>query len=108
MTKMQKFLVVAILILVSACSSNTNQQTLQREVYANEEAVISLREPKTRVIVRCYQNEYQPAEFCAQMFEEKGYVRFNDIPHKPAKYDFITKDTYPTRRWREGEASPRW
>ncbi|MDR1693782.1 MAG: hypothetical protein LBR70_01120 [Lactobacillaceae bacterium] len=107
MNKFRILMILALLAFLTACSSSGNGQT-QRETYANEENVISLREPKTRVIVRCYPNEYQPAEFCAQMFEEKGYVRFKDIPHKPAKYDFLTKDTYPTRRWREGEASPRW
>lgn len=107
MKKFRNFAILAVLVMMSACSSNTNQQS-QREMYVNEEDVISLKEPKTRVVVRCYPNEYQPAEFCAQMFEEKGYIRFKDIPHKPAKYDFLKKDTYPTRRWREGETSPRW
>lgn len=108
MNKFKFFVAFALLATVTACSSNNEKQPIHRETYVNEESEISLIEPKTRVIVKCYPNEYQPAEFCAKMFEEKGYVRFKDIPHKPAKYDFLKKDTYPTRRWRDGEATPRW
>jgi len=37
-----------------------------------------------------------------------GYVRLRDIPYKSANYDFLKTDTYPTRRWRDGETTPRW
>ena len=39
---------------------------------------------------------------------KKGYVRLREIPYKPADYDFLKTDTYPTRRWRGGELTPRW
>lgn len=35
-------------------------------------------------------------------------VRFEDIPYKTANYDFLKTGTYPTRRWRPGEITPRW
>ena len=36
------------------------------------------------------------------------YLRANSIPLTEAHYDFLTKDTYPSRRWRFNETSPRW
>lgn len=98
-----KLLIFFIPIILSSCSSSNT-----REYYANEENTITLQEPKTRVLVKCYPNEYQPAEFCAHLFEEKGYVRLKDIPRQPAKYDFLKRNTYPTRRWRDGETTARW
>ena len=40
--------------------------------------------------------------------EKLGYVRLREIPYKPADYDLLKTDTYPTRRWRGGELTPRW
>jgi hypothetical protein len=56
----------------------------------------------------CYDNEETTAEQCASYYETQGFVRFRDIPSRVAKYDFLTVDTFPTRRWRNGELSPRW
>lgn len=80
----------------------------KRFSYANEETQINLQQPSTRVIVKCYSTKYEPAETCAKLFESKGYVRFEDIPYKTANYDFLKTGTYPTRRWRPGEITPRW
>ena len=69
---------------------------------------IFLQEPFTRVIARCYASAEAPANACAIEFEKKGYVRVRNIPYKTARYDFLTQETYPTRRWRENELTPRW
>lgn len=69
---------------------------------------ILLQEPFTRVIARCYASAEYAANACAAQFEQKGYVRLRNIPYKTARYDFLTQDTYPTRRWRENELTPRW
>ncbi|MBR1605165.1 MAG: hypothetical protein IJ660_03560 [Alphaproteobacteria bacterium] len=69
---------------------------------------IYLQHPFTRVIARCYASTEYATNACAETFEQKGYVRFRNIPYKTAKYDFLKKDTYPTRRWREHEKTPRW
>lgn len=98
-------------VAVGACSfyeKAENSLTFKRFGYANEETQINLQQPFTRVIVKCYSTKYEPAETCAKLFESKGYVRFEDIPYKTANYDFPKTGTYPTRRWRPGEITPRW
>ena len=79
-----------------------------KEVYANDEQSIKLQNLKTRLIVVCRESFYETAETCAQFYEKNNYVRLADIPYKVAKYDRLTKDTFPTRRWRNGERTPRW
>lgn len=69
---------------------------------------IGLQNLDNREIVYCYANSRYSAEECASYFETKGYTRMTDIPYKMASYDFLTVDTYPTRRWRNGELTPRW
>ena len=69
---------------------------------------IRLQNLKTRIIVVCRESFYETAETCAQFYEKNNYVRLTDIPYKVAKYDRLTKDTFPTRRWRNGERTPRW
>lgn len=69
---------------------------------------IGLQNSRDRTVVHCYDSERASAEECAKYFEAKGYVRFRDIPYKTAGYDFLKVDTYPTRRWRNSEITPRW
>lgn len=70
---------------------------------------IVLIHPFTRTQVVCYDDPGLSATECAQIFHNKGYVYITDIPQLPAKYDFLKKGTYPTRRWRGGgEVVPRW
>lgn len=69
---------------------------------------IGLQDLRTRTIVYCYNNPQHSAEDCATYYESQGYTRVKDIPSKIAKYDSLTVDTYPTRRWRNGELTPRW
>lgn len=85
-------------------------QTAAAQSVAVEETEIGLQNVRDRTIVRCYGSGdgAGSAEECARYFEQKGYVRFRDIPYKTANYDFLKVDTYPTRRWRDSEATPRW
>ena len=69
---------------------------------------VGLQNQDTRTVVYCYSNAQYSAEQCAAYYETLGYVRLSDIPSKAAKYDFLHVDTYPTRRWRSGELTPRW
>ena len=69
---------------------------------------IGLQHPYDRTVVHCSSNKKYSAEDCAQYFETKGFVRFRNIPYKTAGYDFLKVDTYPTRRWRGSEKTPRW
>ena len=75
---------------------------------ASQDYYIGLQNLSSRTVVYCYNNEYYSAEECAAYYETQGYTRFRDIPSRRAKYDFLTVDTYPTRRWRSGELIPRW
>ena len=99
---------------LSACGLLQGTPMMSRSTPAPvKTSEIYLQEPFTRVVARCYSTadvttaDYA-ADACAQYFEKKGYVRFSNIPYKTARYDFLTKDTYPTRRWREHEVTPRW
>lgn len=74
---------------------------------ANSDSV-GLQNLHTRTIIYCYTNSDYTAEECASFYETQGFTRMRDIPQKPAKYDFLTVETYPTRRWRDGEKTPRW
>lgn len=69
---------------------------------------IGLQHPYDRTVVHCASNSKYSAEDCAQYFEAKGFVRFRNIPYKTAGYDLLKVDTFPTRRWRESEKTPRW
>ena len=69
---------------------------------------VGLQNLHTRTIIYCYSNSDYTAEECASFYETQGFTRMRNIPQKPAKYDFLTVETYPTRRWRDGEKTPRW
>lgn len=77
-------------------------------IYANDQNIIVLQDLTSRIVATCYTTADVTAETCARAFEAKGYVRLSEIPYKPANYDFLKTDTYPTRRWRGGELTPRW
>lgn len=98
--------------LLSGCSSAEHKQTVPGELpkitYLNDAETIRLQNLKTRLIVVCHESIYETADTCARFYEQHHYVRLTDIPYKVAKYDRLTKDTFPTRRWRNGERTPRW
>ena len=99
---------------LSACAGLSETPLMPQPSYAPvKTSEIYLQEPFTRVVARCYSTadvttaDYA-ADACAKYFEKQGYVRFSNIPYKTARYDFLRKDTYPTRLWREHEVTPRW
>lgn len=93
----------------SETSAASNQQMPPpKEIYANDSQNIKLQNLKTRIIIVCRESFYETAETCARFYEKHNYVRLSDIPYKVAQYDRLTKDTFPTRRWRKGERTPRW
>lgn len=78
------------------------------KIVSNAHNSINLQNPYTRKIARCYNNNISSAEECARYFEKYGFIRFREIPYKTANYDFLHVDTFPTRRWRDSELTPRW
>ncbi len=91
-------LIVAILTFMNTACSTTRTK-------AN---FITLQHPLHRTVITCYKTMFMSAEYCAANHEAKGYVRLLDKTKMPAKYDLINNSTYPSRRWREEENSPRW
>ncbi len=69
---------------------------------------IGLQNIYTKDRIYCYNSKHYSADECASYYESKGYTRITNLPYKTAKYDFLTVDTYPTRRWRSNELTPRW
>lgn len=78
------------------------------QVKAQYQESIGLQNIRTREVAYCYNNSHSTAEECAQYFETQGFIRMKYIPYKTAKFDFLTVETYPTRRWRQNELTPRW
>lgn len=109
------FLIAPLLLVLSACSSlwkfpeegKVNYMAAP-PCFVNTPTKISLLNPMSKYIVHCYSTPTTSSEECALIFERKGYVRYRDIPYKTASYDFLHRGTYPTRRWRDGERTPRW
>ena len=111
MLKFKLIFTVLLAVMLGSCTGWAEKKTDQlppQSLYVNEEDQINLQHPYTRVIVKCFATAREPAESCAGFFEAKGYVRFRDIPYKTANYDFLKGGSYPTRRWRSGELTPRW
>lgn len=73
--------------------------------YGNNEVI--LENLNTRVLAYCRGSENEIA-MCVERLEASCYVKLQDIPRRPAKYDILQRGTYPTRRWRNGETAPRW
>ena len=99
-----------VLALLSACASQP--QVVEDETIVLGETpqqdVILLQNVATGDLACCRNTEEASAEECARALEADCYTRVQDIPYRPAQYDFLTKDTFPTRRWREQETAPRW
>ena len=107
------FYLLAAVVFLTSCSRfyQTEESRVvfkSRTIYANEAETIGLQNLENRVTVYCRSNFFKSADSCAEYFESRGYTRFRDIPFKTANFDFLTLDTYPTRRWRDGELTPRW
>lgn len=113
MLNFKPILIFCLVLAVGSCgwfhhSGKTIHHISAPIGYANEVQKISLLDPYTRNIVHCYDSSFGGSENCARKYERKNFVRFRDIPYKTANYDFLTRETYPTRRWREHERTPRW
>lgn len=110
---MKKITGLLFLIMISTLNACAWEEIGARpscngNVCLDQQTEIFLQHPYTRVIVRCNASVEYAANACAEQFEREGYVRFRNIPYKVARYDFLKTDTYPTRRWRENERTPRW
>ena len=107
-----KALPIIIVLFISACGMRPldmmSQHYKKSTTYGNDLPYIVLQQPQSRVIATCYRSANVSAETCAKLFESKGYVRLRNIPYKTADYDFLRTDTYPSRRWRGNEDTPRW
>ena len=68
---------------------------------------VAMQNLKTRMLAYCRGTE-AAIEACVERLECSGFTRITDVPQVAAKYDLLKQGTYPTRRWREGEAVPRW
>ncbi len=97
----KRFLYISIFALTSCL-------TFSNPCSATNDNRIGLQNLHDRTIVYCHSNSQTSAEECASHYENQGYIRLKDIPRKTARYDFLTVDTYPSRRWRSGEVTPRW
>ena len=70
---------------------------------------VLLIHPYTRAKVLCLDYAGYGALQCAENYKHKGYILVTDIPQFTAKYDNLTRGTYPTRKWRNGgELNPRF
>lgn len=109
--KKSQLIIIATLGFLSACSWQevaAPPPCSAKKTCPSQETEIFLQHPYTRVVARCYADTDYATDACAKEFERQGYVRFRNIPYKVARYDFLKEDTYPTRRWRKGERTPRW
>jgi len=73
-----------------------------------DDRYIVLQHPVDRTVIKCKNYTLKTKEECAKEFETLGYVRLKDKVKSPAKYDDAKSSTYPSRRWRDGENTPRW
>lgn len=107
-------LLLPVLFFVAGCSTPKLSCEEEAEVVViadkpqNVKSIIFLVNQNTGELACCRDTEYATAEACAKALEKDCYKRVEDIPYRNSKYDFLTTDTYPTRRWRDNENSPRW
>ena len=104
----KQLLCILVLILTGCNFCKKPKGDLSYYVLPYQEDVIALQNLNTRVLVYCYTSPLITSQQCATEFENRGYVRLQEIPRLPAEYDFLKDGTYPTRRWRNGEQVPRW
>ena len=74
----------------------------------NTQSTIFLVNQNTGEIACCQDTPMVSAEECAWALEQTCFKRVEDLPRGIASYDFLKAGTYPTRRWRNGETTPRW
>ena len=91
----------ASLLALCACSSTSADDE-------SAKVILLGNEPQNVQPVILLQHQTTGKLACCRVLEAHCFVRVQDLPYRPAKYDFLTTDTYPTRRWRENEKAPRW
>lgn len=74
----------------------------------NVQSRIFLVNQNTGELACCTDTEFGSAEDCALALEKECFKRVEDIPYNMSKDDILKANTYPTRRWRDNEHSPRW
>lgn len=74
----------------------------------NTQSVIFLVNQNTGELACCQDTPMVSAEECAWALEQTCFKRVEDLPKGIASYDILKSGTYPTRRWRDGETTPRW
>lgn len=68
---------------------------------------IVMQNLQTRVLAYCRGTDEEKAD-CVERLECAGYRKITEVPYLAAKYDYLKKGVYPSRRWRDGESVPRW
>lgn len=96
-----------------ACKDYWNCVESAEDIYIattpqNVKSTIFLVNQHTGDIACCRDTPTMSAEQCAQALEADCFKRIEEVPYGIAERDFLKEGTYPTRRWREGETSPRW
>lgn len=117
MKKIIPLTILCITLAITACYNNNNKKiNIEQEnsiifkpknTKIDDEYIV-LQHPNDRTVVKCKNYTLKTKEECAKEFESLGYVRLKDKVKMPAKYDNPESSTYPSRRWRDGENTPRW
>lgn len=92
----------ASLLALCACSSTSADDESAKVILLgnepqNVQPVILLQHQTTGKLACCRDTGEVTAEDCARVLEAHCFVRVQDLPYRPAKYDFLTTDTYPPR-----------
>ena len=101
------------LLILAGCAAKVEEKDtgiiLLPASSQNFSSMVLLQDKNTGDLICCSDTATSTAEECARAFEQEDcYVRVDNIPSRPAQYDPLTTNTFPTRRWRETETSPRW
>jgi len=115
MKKIFPLIILCITLSITACynNKNSNIEVKNSTIFKPkntqiDEKYIVLQHPTDRTVVKCKNYTLKTKDECAKEFEGLGYVRLKDKVTMPAKFDNQKLSTYPSRRWRDGENSPRW
>ena len=79
-----------------------------RIIVPGQNETVILQHPVTREVFYCESDGEISAAACAAELEEMGFVRLTDKPLFPGKDDLLQKGSYPPRRYRDNQNTPRW
>ncbi|MCQ2915110.1 MAG: hypothetical protein MJ247_07970 [Alphaproteobacteria bacterium] len=91
---------------LSSCVSNQEKDV--KVIIPGSDKPIVLQHTITREIVYCDGTDVNKMDICATDFERDGFVRLTDKPNFRAKDDLPRPGSYPTRRFRDNQNTPRW